>query len=48
MAGNPLKIKVEDLPENWVELYEQGYYPEDTIIVWDDEDSLDDDDPWLE
>lgn len=47
MAGNPLKIKLEDLPENWEELYKQGYYPEDTQIVWEDEDSLNEEEQWF-
>ena len=47
MVGNSLKIKLEDLPENWEELYKQRYYPEDTLIVWGDEDSLNEDEQWF-
>lgn len=47
MGGTPLKIKLEELPENWEELYKRGYYPEDTQIVWEDEDSLNEEKQWF-
>lgn len=33
MDGKPLEIMVGDLPDNWEELYRQGYYPENTRII---------------
>ncbi len=40
MDGRPLKIKLEDLPDNLESV------PDDTLILWEDKDELSDNAFW--